>query len=336
MRVKVQTAVLLGSLWATVGCEGLAELPDVLDTGSSQVVASNGIKVKNGLNLPNGTTLSNGVNLSNGINLGNGIDLSNGINLSGTGVLDGVTGSYYAATNGNSLQKWLDSSPANNLRILHYLIQCALPASASVRVKYGATYTYAGLANLGPGLRLGVMTQTEKERVTSCILARVNAMGNVINIDLFGPYSGFTSATQTELDTYKVPELAFYGNLFSPTPQVYACNATSMEKGNFVTSRACEGASSDDIQFCDLIQTVWNWAPDGFGCVGSAGIAQCTRVAISGATGGFYLTHCKDPSGHVWPNVMTARVKQKPLGGSCSFNAECQSNNCGFMTAICE
>src|SRR5262249_22153617 len=145
------------------GCDGTG----LVDTQGPEVMPSqqdiqtdNGIFLSNGLNLSNGFVLSNGIALSNGLNLSNGLQFSNGIALSnGINPPDGVAGPYifpsYCSNSttqcvGNScatvssctnsdLTKWIDSNPTGSLKILKYIVSCALPSGVTVRVNYRGT-----------------------------------------------------------------------------------------------------------------------------------------------------------------------------------------------------
>src|SRR5690349_18927139 len=86
----------------------------------------------------------------------------------------------------------------NNLRIIKDLMECSLPTSVTVRIIYrDTTYTAAGWANLGPTLQRSTgLTSAEQESVSACLLARVNASGTSVQIDLLGPFTGLNTATQ--------------------------------------------------------------------------------------------------------------------------------------------
>ena len=101
-----------------------------------------------------------------------------------------------------------DLDPVQRTRFLRYLVECALPSGTSVRLKYrGRTEVIGtGVANLGPSLQAGVMTTGDQERVSSCLLARTNATGTTLDIDLLGPYRGFDRPYDPKV--FKVREAA--------------------------------------------------------------------------------------------------------------------------------
>ena len=152
-----------------------------------------------------------------------GLDLGNGrqadawigiVDLRSQAILDGATGAHLYATGGSSLERWIDADPPQRKRFLRYLVECALPDGMNVRLKYrGRTEIIGrGVGNLGPSLQAGAMTTGDQERVSSCLLARTNANGATLEIDLLAPYRGFERPYDPK--TFKVREAAYYGNLF--------------------------------------------------------------------------------------------------------------------------
>lgn len=113
--------------------------------------------------------------------LGNGLNLSNGINLS-TALYGGIPGKTIAPPAGSDLEKWIDFSPTMRERILKYLVQCSLSPSVTVTLRYrGVTETLGtGSASLGLSISAGTMTVPDQEKVTACLLARVNAKGDPV------------------------------------------------------------------------------------------------------------------------------------------------------------
>jgi hypothetical protein len=138
-----------------------------------------------------------------------------------------------------------------HLRILRYLVECALPAGEEVQMLYRDQLTVLGygVAGLGPGLQAGVMSQSEQEKVTACLLARSNAQGVVVGIDMFGPMSGFDQFDDSDR-SYPYVEAAFFGNLFGSSPQAHVCTASNVQCDEL---RACErtGTYSCDCGILD-------------------------------------------------------------------------------------
>src|SRR5262249_25280584 len=127
----------------------------------------------------------------------------------------------------SDLTKWIDANPAGSLKILKYLVSCALPSGVTVRVNYrGTLYSYTGLVGLGPSIRTGVMTSADQESVSACLLARVNGQALSITIDITGPMAGINGAlTASDLTLGGTNEAdheaVFFGNVFTNPPQAY-------------------------------------------------------------------------------------------------------------------
>ena len=207
----------------------------------------NGVQAGNGFHLPNGLVLPNGIHLGNGIQLGNGINAPNGIQL-GNGIID--------PPNGSDLDKFLDCncgtscpsgscSTANQRKAIRYLVECAMPTTRSVTLKHNGT-AYATVSGIGglagtwgnctAGSTSCNMSIGEQERVTACLLARINAKGANVTIGMYGSYAGFNTNTSTDA-VYDTIEATFMGNLFSNPPKVHMIN--HYPNGTEANARAC-------------------------------------------------------------------------------------------------
>jgi hypothetical protein len=212
-----------------LACAGCAAIGDAEDPELEETMfaAENGIQLDNGLVLGNGAVLPNGTKLSNGLKLSNGIDASNGIRLSnGTKLSNGITGPFYAPPAGSALEQWIDVDPPMRKRILRYLIECALPETVEVQILYRGQLEVLGrgVGNLGPGLQQGEMGTAEQQKVSACLLARVNARGELVTIDMSGPMADGRFDQPADPDSpFLMPESAFYGNLFLAEPLAYLC-----------------------------------------------------------------------------------------------------------------
>lgn len=107
---------------------------------------------------------------------------------------------------------------------LSYLVQCALPAGASVRVDTPAgPLDFDGLIGLAPEWADAPCDVACQEWVTACMLARMNVYG--VHFSLFprGAHPELVPDDPDEAARFSVEEGAFYGNLFAEPPRVYAC-----------------------------------------------------------------------------------------------------------------
>ena len=320
---KAQAAALLPFL--AVGC-AMADIGDGEEPGLEEIefAADNGIFLDNGLNLPNGMNLGNGTALHNGMNLGNGVDLANGMNLgNGLDLGNGITGPFYAPPAGSGLEQWIDVDPPARKKVLRYLVECALPAGTAVQLEYrgGLELLGHGVAGLGPSLQRGVMVVADQERVTACMLARVNGTGRTIQIDMFGPMgagSGFQTSTASD-DAFPLVEAAFFCNLFSSRVAAYACHAAERDLADM---RSCRDAG-DGTADCGVIQFIAVNCGDYLGDP-----PLCDSAETSGDEPRLYYRDCRS-SGEVWEYVLTTYLAKRGSGEICEYDEDCASERCG-------
>jgi hypothetical protein len=304
------------------GC-AVTDIGEPGDPGLEDIefAADNGIFLDNGLNLANGMNLGNGTVLHNGMNLGNGIDLANGMNLgNGLDLGNGITGPYYAPPAGSGLEQWIDVDPPRRVKTLRYLVECALPAGVTVQLRYrGVLETLGtGILALGPGLQTGIMPMAEQEKVTGCLLARVNAHGIPVSIDLFGPMAGLSTATSSEVAAYPVAEGAFFGNVFLATPQAYACSMGSLlTRPEF---RACSSTT------CGVLRVLTNLNKEG-NYATKVTLKDCFRDLVCSnaplVDGASYARSCTW-YGRTWAYPMTTRLATVDAGEECFTSSLCE------------
>jgi hypothetical protein len=199
-------------------------------------------------------------------------------------------------------------------------VQCALPADRSVQIIYrGSTMTAGGVANLGPGIQSGEMTVTEQKAVSACLLARVNARGDVVSIDMWGPFAGFNTTSSAELAQFTVTEAGFFGNVFAYPPQAWIYTAPSY---NTCSSRACLRPDGS----CDCGILAVNTP--------SAATSYCNQNGVMQGTTQRYFDDCNYPAPSFglkveeYRQIITTRIAVQPLGAQCAANWECQSEIC--------
>jgi hypothetical protein len=314
------------------GCVA-ADIGEGEDPGLEEIEqeVDNGIFLSNGLNLPNGMNLGNGTSLSNGMNLGNGVDLANGMNLgNGLNLGNGITGPYYAPPAGSGLEQWIDVSPPARKKVLRYLVECALPAGVEVQLLHrGSLETLGhGILGLGPALQAGAMPPLEQEAVSACLLARVNAQGISVSVDLLGPMPGLDGATGAELESFPVREGVFFGNLFLSTPRAYACSIGGLQlKAEF---RACDRS-------CGVLTVLTTLSKEGTtydskvtlrDCFGAS---ICTRQPLADGTA--FAGTCTHYG--TWTRPMTTRLSSAGYGEQCFGNYQCEAGlEC--ITEVCQ
>jgi hypothetical protein len=110
--------------------------------------------------------------------------------------------------------------PAESLKVLTYLVECAALADEITTVTIGGTPTpFYGALGLAPEWNTsGIVGEDSEEKVTSCLMARTNANGQSVQIALEG--DGLSQDPGEGI--YKFPEAAYWGNIFMPSAQLWA------------------------------------------------------------------------------------------------------------------
>ena len=314
----------LVAIWVLAGCVGTST--DVPVT-FQDLEADDGIRLTSGLN-------GNGVNLGNGVNAANGIDLGNSATLPG-----GITGPYFAPPAGSDLERWIDVEPTMRIRILRYLIECALPAGVRVQLRYRGTLTELGfgVGGLGSSLAQGQMPEAEQEAVSACLLARVSTSG-VVELAMFGPFPGFSARTATDA-SFTRREGIFFGNLFTTTAHAYISQAHPpielvIDGSPDETLRAWDAAQSnygimqyavsyDGFELfppCNWVsyQPVETWTCDpSLLCSFSAQAISCPAAGA--------------PPSH-WYRAIEVFMEPLADGMSCRYDSDCLSGTCRQAT----
>jgi len=142
-------------------------------------------------------------------------------------------------------------------QLYKYIVSCALPPSATINVTLGGTpYSFAGELGLAPewGNPSGVCDGKCRSWVSGCVLARVNYLGEAVEISLRGSLPALSAST-LEKSLYPLREAAYFGDIFA-SPQVrYACTSPS----SLLISRVCGPSTIDCVMdvlgdcttFCD-------------------------------------------------------------------------------------
>ena len=177
------------------------------------------------------------------------------------------------------------------VELLRYIYSCAMPVGASTTMT-GVAGQPGGVVELHGGLGLagawatGPCQESCRELVSACVLARVNAFGQPVEISMRAPAHGL-QASAAEQATFTEHEGAFFGNLFghgegsswTGNGEAYACHPTSsMDNGEIVavTHRACTRPGG----YCP-IEVVGACSAS---CTGEAGdYASCSKPGGSAA-----------------------------------------------------
>jgi hypothetical protein len=198
----------------------------------------------------------------------------------------------------SSLQTKALMDTADGREVMSFIVSCALPAGQNLTLTTtaGTPYTYPGSLNLAPAWATRVPTIAERHWVTACLLARTNLYGVSVSISMRHDTSIPLAATMAEKTTYTRPEGSFYGDLFAPTPLMYACSARAWSQAAFNSFRACALSSNGSTTDC------------GFTYTGSCNPTACSdNVApFSTCSGG----------GVSYPEAITIFLTSSQQGGS--------------------
>ena len=219
-------------------------------------------------------------------------------------LFDPVTGSSY-------LEQQLKDPEAQ--QFMSYLVGCALPKGTSVTWKNPLTSTVStwdGILGLCPAWKTGAPSETCKNWVSACLLARNNAYGRHVELSLRGEDPTRPTFFATETETRPVE---FDPDLGGPVPSFSACGTPMTSVG-----RDC-GWKVDYVGQCTPGQTVR---------LGAGGKApdECTTGATLGSASGtrMMLRVCEDLVGCDHSSAHLLGQSE----GACSSTAPAVSFTC--------
>ena len=123
--------------------------------------------------------------------------------------------------------------------LFRYLIQCALAPdqSATVYAGDGTPTVHTGALGLAPQWRDTPLDDAGAHKVSACVGARANGLGQTVSISLRHPE---IETTQVERDLFSTHEGAFWGDLFADEPYLQAC----VVDGGGLSGRICAESES--------------------------------------------------------------------------------------------
>ncbi len=185
-------------------------------------------------------------------------------------------------------------------KFLKYLVECALPADASVVVAPGGQdLTFHGSIGLAPQWANSTCDEACQQWVSACLLARTNHWGVTVSIYMIGNHPAL-SGTEG-LENSPVEEGAFYGNIFADPPQEYACRGGGYDP-LLLNFRQCTQPGN----YC------------GMQYVGSCG-------EVDGETGQAAQTIACDPRASGDPSFAGCRNRARSVGGKFDTTARSYS-----------
>jgi hypothetical protein len=175
---------------------------------------------------------------------------------------------------------------------LKYLVGCALDATQSFSFSWtdalGAVHAeaYPGILGIAPSWATQPLTDGTKQRlVTGCLAGRTNYFGTPVTISMRAPQNPLKkNVSDSEAAAFPNVEGAFWGNLFSSSPYLYACYNTA----NAATARA-------DARVCatGYLDSSGQVLPCGPIALAGPCDAVCPNLGMSGRA----YTSCSDPPG---------------------------------------
>ena len=137
-----------------------------------------------------------------------------------------------------------ESEIAGMNMLFSYLLECALEEGSEGTYYdiHGEPVVVAGLFGLAPEWGDGPLSARGERLVSACLAARTNAKGRTVRLSLRG---NDVSTTAVEREMYRHHEGAFWGDLFSDEPTLYACSV----RGAGISGRDCTGG---DCGFVDM------------------------------------------------------------------------------------
>jgi hypothetical protein len=130
-------------------------------------------------------------------------------------------------------------------QLLKYTVGCALDPVQSFTFSWTDskkkvhTETYSGILGLAPSWATQPLTGAAQAWVSACLASRVNWYGISVTISSRGSHPGLNKSGSSELTTFGMAEGAFWGNLFSSTPYVFACHYSPNRDYSRSQSRDC-------------------------------------------------------------------------------------------------
>jgi hypothetical protein len=269
MPASIQQTVSFTSFIVTVLALGMPAC--MIEDGRPEgiiAVSEHGLQSQNGLHLNNGLNLNNGLQLGNGTSLRHGLAAGHGLSL---------TSGLMSEAGLSSTTGFLTSESGQ--RLVRYLVECALPFGHSITKDNpldGSTITFEGYVGLAPAWETGACDQECQEWVSACLMARTNALGETVAIELVASHPAI-GPTRTQPDTFVHEEAGFYGNLFLNPPVAYTCRGAQVVQG------------SHHGRLCGLTP----WESCGFRNVAN----ECASLnSCSGKSADTYLD-CRDAAG---------------------------------------
>jgi hypothetical protein len=147
-------------------------------------------------------------------------------------------------------------------QLLKYTVSCALDSTQSFNFTWvdedddTHDVTDTGLLGLSTGWADAALDADGQGWVSACLASRVNYFGVAVSLSSRGS-SAALATTPVEVSDYPYQEGAFWGDLFSASPAVYACDDVPDDDYSRSQDRVCAAGYVDengDVQSCGILQ----------------------------------------------------------------------------------
>ncbi|WP_437675627.1 hypothetical protein [Sorangium sp. So ce131] len=147
----------------------------------------------------------------------------------------------------SALRALRDPGEAGRLsrQLLRYIVGCALSASQSLRFSWhdtlGALHeeSYRGLMGLAPSWSDEPLSASRQQWVSACVASRVNSSGASVMISSRAAHAALRYPDALEVERYPDEEGAFWGNLFTSPPRLFACYNDANVENSRALGRDC-------------------------------------------------------------------------------------------------
>jgi hypothetical protein len=181
-------------------------------------------------------------------------------------------------------------STTGGRELLRYLVMCALPSGEALTVQIGTTTRiFIGDVGLAPSWISQPLDADQQRWISACLLARSNALGISVLISILGPDPQLASSSQESQD-FPVEEGAFYGDIFSAHPEMFACRGSGSADAGGMLYRHC---------------TVAEPAQSGRTLCGFSFVGSCAEAC---SDNGEVYSGCHGLNGEVFEQVITTHV----------------------------
>jgi hypothetical protein len=141
---------------------------------------------------------------------------------------------------------------ANSRQVFQDIVNCALPAGEVIDVTNSTgSYSFSGGLGLAPewGEPGGFCGPLCKEWVSACVISRIDFKGEQVEISLRGD-SPALQTSAAERATYTAREATYYGDIFSPQLNLYACLSPGQTEDTRVCGPTIKGCGVNVLGSC--------------------------------------------------------------------------------------